>query len=125
MGTGALTNLRGRGWPLVAVLAVAVVSGLLDAHAQTPADTAAQTAANPASRLQNRPDGALVRDVRAALRRAPALDPSGIQVRARVGVVTLTGWVRDRTQIARAGHAARSVSGVRSVSNRLIVRNTR
>jgi hyperosmotically inducible protein len=113
------------------MLAVAIVSGALALHANaqtaaaTPANTVAQTAANPTSRLQNRPDSALVRDVRAALRRAPALDPSGIQVRARLGVVTLSGWVRDRMQITRAGHAARSVSGVRSVSNHLIVRNTR
>ena len=116
-----------------AMLAAAIAGCALHANAQPAANTRAdtpgpalmQTAADPGSRLRNRPDGALVRDVRAALRRARALDSSGIRVRARVGVVTLTGWVPTREQIARAGHAARSVRGVRSVSNQLVVRNTR
>ncbi|HTH58549.1 MAG TPA: BON domain-containing protein [Paraburkholderia sp.] len=64
-------------------------------------DAAAHAAADPASRLQNRPDSVLARDVRSALRRAPALDASGIRVSARIGVVTLAGWVPQREQIAR------------------------
>jgi hyperosmotically inducible protein len=112
-----------------AMVAAAVAGCAFHANAQpaatTPANAPMLTAADPTSRLQNRPDGALVRDVHAALRRARALDSSGIRVRARVGVVTLTGWVPAREQIARAGHAARSVRGVRSVSNQLVVRNTR
>lgn len=123
---------RGRSRPVGAMLAAAVASCALHANAQTAANAPAnapvppaQTAANSMSRLQNRPDGALVRDVQAALRRAPALNSSGIRVRARVGIVTLTGWVPVREQIPRAGNAARSVRGVRSVSNQLIVRNTR
>lgn len=120
MGAGKITEPRGRRRAVAvgAMLAAVIASGTLQASAQT-------AAADPTSRLQNRPDGALVRDVRTALRRMPALEAAGIRVRARLGVVTLTGWVPAREQIARAGNAARSVHGVRSVSNELVVRNTR
>ncbi|WP_293037996.1 BON domain-containing protein [Paraburkholderia sp.] len=43
----------------------------------------------------------------------------------RFGVVTLTGTVPESWQISRAGIAARSVLGVRSVSNRLTLRKRR
>jgi osmotically-inducible protein OsmY len=70
----------------------------------------------------NRPDSSVIRDVRRALRRVPDMDDSGIHIRARLGVVTLTGWVPESWQISRAGNAARSVLGVRAVTNRLTVR---
>ncbi|MCX5541118.1 BON domain-containing protein [Paraburkholderia sp. CNPSo 3076] len=56
----------------------------------------------------------MIRDVRSALWRTPSLDASGIRVRARLGVVTLSGWVPARRQIALADNTARSVRGVRS-----------
>jgi osmotically-inducible protein OsmY len=59
--------------------------------------------------------------VRRALSRTPGLNPSGIHVRSRNAAVTLTGRVPQRSQIARASSTARSVRGVRSVSNRLTV----
>nr|WP_081716209.1 BON domain-containing protein [Paraburkholderia mimosarum] len=91
----------------------------------TWAGATAQRVAYSTSRLQNRPDSAVTRDVRSALWRTPNLDASGIRVRARLGTVTLTGWVPERRQISLAGHAARSVRGVRSVSNQLLLRNSR
>jgi hyperosmotically inducible periplasmic protein len=66
-----------------------------------------------------RPDTSIVRDVRRALRRVPEMDDSGIHIRVSRGVVTLTGTVPETWQISRAANAARSVLGVRSVSNRL------
>ncbi|WP_233805343.1 BON domain-containing protein [Paraburkholderia sp. HP33-1] len=50
------------------------------------------------------------------------MDDSGIHIRASHGVVTLTGEVPESWQISRAGNAARSVLGVRTVTNRLTVR---
>jgi osmotically-inducible protein OsmY len=50
------------------------------------------------------------------------MDDSGIHIRVSHGVVTLTGEVPESWQISRAGNAARSVLGVRSVTNRLKVR---
>ncbi|MCC8402959.1 BON domain-containing protein [Paraburkholderia sp. MMS20-SJTN17] len=69
-----------------------------------------------------RPDTSVIRDVRRALRRVPDMDDSGIHIRAHLGVVTLTGEVPESWQISRAGNAARSVLGVRAVTNRLTVR---
>jgi hyperosmotically inducible periplasmic protein len=112
-----------------AVLAVAIAGGATCAHAQTsagpPADTSAQTAAVGASTQRGRSDPLLVRDVRRALVAAPGVNSMNIHVQVRGGIVTLTGWVPQHSQIARAGHAARSVRGVRSVVNRLTVRTGR
>nr|WP_245841282.1 BON domain-containing protein [Paraburkholderia ribeironis] len=103
--------------------------GPIHAGAHTGGNTGAGTTvhrvAYSTSRLQNRPDSAVSRDVRSALRRTPSLDATGIRVRARLGVVTLTGWVPEHRQIALAGNAARSVRGVRSVANQLTLRNSR
>ncbi|CAD6518740.1 hypothetical protein LMG27952_01055 [Paraburkholderia hiiakae] len=123
-------NVNGAISRIGAILAMVVMSSSPNhANAQTGVDTRAgatvQRAAYSTSRLQNRPDSAVTRDVRNALWRTPNLDASGIRVRARLGVVTLTGWVPDRRQIALAGNVSRSVRGVRSVSNQLTLRNRR
>ncbi|WP_429574382.1 BON domain-containing protein [Paraburkholderia sp. UCT70] len=52
------------------------------------------------------------------------MDDSEIHIRASHGVVTLTGSVPESWQISRAGNAARSVLGVKSVTNRLTVRKS-
>jgi hyperosmotically inducible periplasmic protein len=98
--------------------------GMSPAQAQTP-NNAPSSAAPPSqpgssSRIR-RSDNEIVRDVRRALSRTPGLNPSGIHVRSHNAAVTLTGRVPQRSQIARAGSTARSVRGVRSVSNRLTV----
>jgi hyperosmotically inducible periplasmic protein len=103
--------------------------GVSPAQAQTPAPTpnnapngatmAAQAA--PSSSARRRSDNDIVRDVRRAFTRTTGLNSSGIHVRSHHAAVTLTGRVPQRSQISRAGNAARSVRGVRSVSNRLTV----
>lgn len=80
--------------------------------------TCAAYGGTPASR----PDNELVRDVRHAFARTQGLNASSIHVQARNGVVTLTGWVPQRSQISRAADVAGSVNGVRSVSNGLVLR---
>jgi hyperosmotically inducible protein len=109
-----------------AVLAVTIVNGTTYASAQTsaspPVDTSAQTGAVAASTQRGRSDAMLTSDVRRALVRAPGLNSMNIQVRVRGGIATLTGSVPQHSQIARAGSAARSVRGVRAVTNRLTVR---
>jgi hyperosmotically inducible periplasmic protein len=107
-----------------AMLVVAIASYSTFANAQTgvsaPSDVTVQRVV---SAPRHREDTAIVRDVRRALRRVPRLDDSGIHIRSRFGVVTLTGWVPESWQISRAGIAARSVLGVRGVSNRLTARD--
>lgn len=121
----------GAGAMIGALLVAAIATGATGVNAQAavsaPASVAAQNVAVSTAPPRNRPDSSLIRDVRRALRRVPHLDDSGIHIRASLGVVTLTGTVPESWQISRAGNAARSVHGVRAVSNRLTSRdrNTR
>ncbi|WP_246024912.1 BON domain-containing protein [Paraburkholderia dinghuensis] len=104
----------------------AIASCATYANAQTDASTPAGAAVQRVASTSppgTRPDTSIIRDVRRALRRVPDLDDSEIHIRARLGVVTLTGWVPESWQISRAGIAARNVLGVRAVSNRLKARD--
>jgi hyperosmotically inducible protein len=62
-------------------------------------------------------------DVRKALAKAQGFDVSNVFVRARGGAVTLTGSVPDGAQIPQAEDVAKSVAGVKSVSNKLTIGN--
>ncbi|MEX3921689.1 BON domain-containing protein [Paraburkholderia sp. BR10872] len=109
-------------------LAFAIAGGVPRASAQTsvsPTVTSAQTAAVATSAPRRRSDAMLAGDVRRALVRNPGVNSMNIHVQVRGGIVTLTGWVPQRSQIERASIAARSVRGVRAVSNRLTVRTGR
>jgi hyperosmotically inducible periplasmic protein len=64
-------------------------------------------------------DRKLARDVRKALSKAPNFNVSNVFVKARGGVVTLSGSVSDGLQIQQASEVAMGVSGVTSVSNHL------
>jgi len=66
-------------------------------------------------------DKKLARDVRKALSQAPNFNVSNVFVKARGGVVTLTGSVPDGLQIQQAAEAAMGVPGVTSVSNHLTI----
>ncbi|MDR5837304.1 BON domain-containing protein [Caballeronia sp. LZ034LL] len=68
---------------------------------------------------QKSADRALAKAVRRALGKTPGFDSSGVFVRARSGVVTLSGSVRSGDQIPVAADVARSVKGVTSVNNKL------
>lgn len=119
-------NINGASRISGAMLVAAIVSCATYANAQTgvsaPTGAVAQRVAVSTSPPGTRPDTSVIRDVRRALRRVPDMDDSGIHIRARLGVVTLTGSVPESWQISRAGNAARSVLGVRSVRNRLTLR---
>ncbi|CAB3754806.1 BON domain-containing protein [Paraburkholderia solisilvae] len=64
-------------------------------------------------------DRKLARDVRKALSSAPNFNVSNVFVKARDGVVTLSGSVSDGRQIQQASEVAMGVPGVTSVSNHL------
>jgi osmotically-inducible protein OsmY len=53
------------------------------------------------------------------LGKTPGFDVSGVFVKARGGAITLSGSVKDGSQIEQAGEVAKSVQGVTSVSNKL------
>jgi hyperosmotically inducible periplasmic protein len=64
-------------------------------------------------------DKKLARDVRKALSKAPNFNVSNVFVKARGGVVTLSGSVSDGPQIEQAAEVAKGVPGVASVNNHL------
>ncbi|ACC74943.1 BON domain-containing protein [Paraburkholderia phymatum] len=64
-------------------------------------------------------DKQLARDVRKALSKAPHFNVSNVFVKARGGVVTLSGSVSDGAQIQQATEVAMGVPGVTSVNNHL------
>jgi osmotically-inducible protein OsmY len=73
-------------------------------------------------KLTRRPDADVTRDVRQALRREPATAQMPISVRARKGVVTLTGSISSWTEQELAERVASSVRGVRFCVNNLTTR---
>lgn len=111
-----------RAMAIASIALCALNAGL--ANAQTTGAPANETRAqSPSAAPPSRPrsDSAIVRDVRRAFTRTPGLNSAAIQVHSRNAFVTLNGRVPQHSQIQRAGNAARSVRGVRGVSNRLTV----
>jgi hyperosmotically inducible periplasmic protein len=84
------------------------------------ADSAASRATTPltgrAARTANR---TLVKKVSQVLARTRGLDSSRILIRARDGVVMLSGTVPDSAQVVLAVDAAQKTDGVRAVQNQL------
>jgi hyperosmotically inducible periplasmic protein len=66
-------------------------------------------------------DKKLARDVRKALSNAPNFNVSNVFVKARGGVVTLSGSVPDGVQLQQAAQVTMGVPGVRSVNNQLTI----
>ena len=66
-------------------------------------------------------DASLTARVKAALLGTPGVGAMKIDVETRNGVVALFGTVDDATERKQALQAARSVDGVRSVDDRLVV----
>jgi hyperosmotically inducible periplasmic protein len=66
-------------------------------------------------------DNTLAREVRKALSKAPNFSVSNVFVKARGGVVTLSGSVPDGNQLQQATEVATGVPGVKSVSNHLTI----
>lgn len=118
---GVRTTIRAMA---IAGIALCALSGS-PVNAQTtggpPTDTRGTPSPSAAPPSRPRSDSAIVRDVRRAFTRTPGLNSASIQVRSRHAFVTLTGRVPQHSQIQRAGNAARSVRGVRGVTNRLTV----
>jgi hyperosmotically inducible protein len=124
-GNGGIVKTSGSSRITGVLAALAITLGATAAQAQTPNDmpNGATATGQPitTSSIHRRTDNDIARDVRRALTRA-GVNVSGIHVRSRNAAVTLTGHVPQRAQVTRAGSAARSVRGVRSVSNRVTVR---
>lgn len=67
-------------------------------------------------------DSAITTKVKAAILNEPSLKVFQINVETFKGEVQLSGFVDSGRSVNKAGEVARSVSGVRSVKNNLIVK---
>ncbi|MGF6723381.1 hyperosmotically inducible protein [Paraburkholderia sp. GAS41] len=110
---------------LLAVGAVCclAVAAAVTAHAQ-PGSEAASSQAGASQydkKAASKADRKLAQDVRRTLGKAGGINVANVFVRARSGVVTLSGSVTDSNQIAKASEIAASVDGVTSVVNRLSI----
>jgi hyperosmotically inducible periplasmic protein len=105
------------------VVNLLVVAGCvtLTSNVYAQASNAMPMASSPAasSGKATPADKQLARDVRKALSKAPNFNVSNVFVKARGGVVTLSGSVPDGPQIQQAADVAKGVPGVTSVSNHL------
>jgi osmotically-inducible protein OsmY len=117
---------RVTGW-VIATLAAAVsmsawsqpqAAASATAGAQAASAMAASGAAAPVGRQADR---ALRRKVYAAIGTDKSINAGNISVRAKNGVVTLTGSVSDTSQIGKVEEIAKGVAGVTSVTNKLSV----
>ena len=124
------TTLTFQGWRnvktvnLLKALGIALcLATVSSAYAQSSDATDSGTTAPTTSRTKTvkKADRKLGLDVRKALSKTQGFDVSNVYVRARGGAVTLTGTVPDAAQIPQAEDAAKSVAGVKSVSNKLTV----
>lgn len=130
-------NSRG---PLRLVAAALCVAVSLSAHAQSGSDASAVSGTQPGIQPGVQPgiqratppvaassgaDRALAVNVRHALKaaRKQGLKSSFIRVRARDGVVTLSGVVASESQIGLATSVAQGVNGVQSVTTKLVIRD--
>jgi hyperosmotically inducible periplasmic protein len=107
-----------KGKIIQALLLAASVAVAVPAFAQDDAAQSGQSAA-ASPKATKQADRALARAVRRALGKTPGFDVSGVFVKARGGAVTLSGSVKDGSQIEQAAQVAKSVQGVTSVSNKL------
>jgi hyperosmotically inducible periplasmic protein len=104
-----------------ACLLVVMGSVMLTPHVRAQSVNAMPTASEPvaSSGKATQADKKLARDVRKALSNASNFNVSNVFVKAREGVVTLTGSVSDGLQIQQATEVTMGVPGVTSVSNHL------
>ncbi|ACC73138.1 BON domain-containing protein [Paraburkholderia phymatum] len=93
----------------------------LTSYVYAQASDATSMASAPAthSKKATPADKMLARDVRKALSKAPGFNVSNVFVKARGGAVTLSGSVREGSQIEQAAEIAKGVQGVTSVTNKL------
>jgi hyperosmotically inducible periplasmic protein len=101
------------------VVCVAVASSAYAQSSDATATADSAASAQAAKTTAKKTDRRLGLDVRKALSKAQGFDVSNVFVKARGGAVVLTGTVPDGAQIGQAEEIAKTVPGVKSVSNKI------
>jgi len=104
---------------LCITLGLTVASGVCAESVSTTPTSDTTATAKASQKSIRKADHKLGADVRRALSKTRDITATNIFVRARSGVVTLTGSVPESAQITRAEEIARGVAGVTSVNNEL------
>ena len=112
---------KAMGWVVAGAVMFAVASQVL--AQPSPGGGVAASGAESNVKATKAANRKLRRDVLRALAKTPGLNNERISVRANGGAVTLSGSVPVADQIQKAGDAARQVSGVNSLSNRITLRS--
>jgi osmotically-inducible protein OsmY len=99
-----------------------VVVASVNVYAQSSGNSAAASAV-PVAKSAKAANHALGKKVRAALTKTRNLSATNITVQAHGGAVILEGTVPDASQVDLATTAAKGVSGVNSVDNRLSIKD--
>ncbi len=118
------------------MMALLMGSALLSGSAlaeQTLSDKASSTAESTGSKIDSSmkqagnymDDSAVTAKVKAALVDDSAIKSTDISVKTDAGVVTLSGFVTSQDQAEKAVTLAKSVEGVKSVSDKLHVRDSK
>lgn len=111
-------NTKKAAWIISLVFVVGMpVSALAQPGGTTNASQATTSALSSKSA-----DRALRKRVRTVLAKDKKINAANITVRAREGAVTLEGSVTSQDELLRAEEIAKSVSGVNSVRNALVIR---
>lgn len=105
----------------MAVVACITIVGCSVSYAQPPTSASAAHAASASAKADRKADRALALAVRTQLGKSLGFDVSAIAVRAKGGVVTLSGSVPTEDEKNEAETVARGVEGVSSVANNLRV----
>jgi hyperosmotically inducible periplasmic protein len=104
---------------LGSVLVAVLITGSMTVYGQNGSSSASTS--HP-SKSQRAADRALSKQVRSALIAAKIVDVPTIVVRARSGQIALEGYVREQSEVEKAGQVAGTVPGVISVQNFLTLR---
>ncbi|WOD20547.1 BON domain-containing protein [Paraburkholderia kirstenboschensis] len=97
-------------------------SGMASAPAGATGSSATTASSATSPTTGRKADRALRRKVYAAIAKHKEIDAGNISVIAKDGAVTLNGTVTDAAQIDAVADIAKSVSGVASVTNKLVVK---
>jgi hyperosmotically inducible periplasmic protein len=106
---------------MAALLASASVGVWAQGSETAGADEASAAPAAPTAKEMRKANRALSRKVYAALAKHKEIDAGSISIVARNGAVTLNGTVTEAGQIDTVVGVAKSVPGVKSVTNKLSV----
>lgn len=114
---------------LLAVTALAFGTGVIAAEAASRDETRVATSkpvSEPANKKESAgeyvDDAVITGKVKAAIFEDASLKSAEVNVETYKGVVQLTGFVASRASIKKAAKLARTVKGVKSVKNDMIVK---